>query len=95
MLKGDGLPEQVCIQCAQEINRAFTFRKLCERSDVTLRDCLQNLILQTPVEPELESYFLKKGRLREQNESFNEDTLCKPEVYTNDINNMIDDKGKG
>lgn len=44
VLKGDGLPEQVCIKCAQEMNRAFLFRKLCEKSDATLRHYMQTLL---------------------------------------------------
>lgn len=39
-MEGDGLPSQVCIQCVYYINRAFSFKQLCERSDSTLRQLL-------------------------------------------------------
>lgn len=40
MLENDGLPGQVCLQCVHYINRAFSFKQLCERSDSTLRQLL-------------------------------------------------------
>lgn len=39
MLRGDGLPENICLNCCQQVNTAYLFRKLCERSDATLREC--------------------------------------------------------
>lgn len=39
-MEGDGLPSQVCLQCVYYINRAFSFKQLCERSDSTLRQLL-------------------------------------------------------
>lgn len=39
-MEGDGLPNQVCLQCVYYINRAFSFKQLCERSDSTLRQLL-------------------------------------------------------
>lgn len=40
-MEGDGLPNQVCLQCVHYINRAFSFKQLCERSDATLRQYLE------------------------------------------------------
>ncbi|KAF5291845.1 hypothetical protein FQA39_LY14182 [Lamprigera yunnana] len=37
---GDGLPSSICIQCIHQINRAFTFKQLCEQSDTNLRQYL-------------------------------------------------------
>lgn len=37
------MPEQVCIQCAQELTRAFLFKKRCEKSEATLRLCIGTL----------------------------------------------------
>lgn len=34
------MPNQVCLQCVHYINRAFSFKQLCERSDSTLRQLL-------------------------------------------------------
>ncbi|GLV46532.1 uncharacterized protein CBL_20857 [Carabus blaptoides fortunei] len=39
--ENDGLPSQICIQCLQQVNRSFTFKKLCEKSDAALREFLQ------------------------------------------------------
>lgn len=39
-MEDDGLPNQVCLQCVHYINRAFSFKQLCERSDATLRQYL-------------------------------------------------------
>lgn len=38
--KGDGLPENVCVPCINELDRACAFRKKCEQTDITLRACL-------------------------------------------------------
>lgn len=46
----DGLPSQICIQCAQHINRAYSFRQLCERSENALRELLGRPIQQTFLE---------------------------------------------
>ncbi|KAJ8954977.1 hypothetical protein NQ318_000408 [Aromia moschata] len=46
VLQGDGLPHQICIQCLQSVNKAYTFKQLCEKSDLTLRNYL-NLHLQS------------------------------------------------
>lgn len=44
-MEGDGLPDQICIQCLQNVNKAYSFKQLCEESDITLRNYL--LTLQT------------------------------------------------
>lgn len=41
--KNDGLPENVCIGCLSEINRAFSFKTRSERSENTLRQYLNRL----------------------------------------------------
>lgn len=47
MMAGDGLPNQICTQCLQSVNKAYSFKQLCEKSDVTLRNYLNiNLQLQ-------------------------------------------------
>lgn len=53
VLEGDGLPGQVCVQCADFITQAFSFKQLCERSDTTLRDLLGKTIVHndTHLEP--------------------------------------------
>lgn len=45
VMEGDGLPDQICIQCLQNVNKAYSFKQLCEESDLTLRNYL--LTLQT------------------------------------------------
>ncbi|KAJ8970677.1 hypothetical protein NQ317_012359, partial [Molorchus minor] len=40
IMQGDGLPENICINCSRQTNTAYLFRKLCERSDATLRECI-------------------------------------------------------
>ncbi|KAI4464829.1 finger putative transcription factor family-related [Holotrichia oblita] len=42
--KGDGLPEQICLNCVQEINRIYLFQKLCQRSDFELRQYLHPIV---------------------------------------------------
>lgn len=46
----DGLPNQICMQCVQYINRAYSFRQLCERSENALRELLGRPIQQTFLE---------------------------------------------
>lgn len=42
----DGLPSQICMQCVQHINRAYSFRQLCERSENALRE-----LFGRPIQP--------------------------------------------
>lgn len=37
IIEGDGLPENICLNCVQSLNRMVSFRKQCKRSDETLR----------------------------------------------------------
>lgn len=41
--RGDGYPELMCVQCVLQVSRAFTFKKLCQRSDETLRILFNNI----------------------------------------------------
>lgn len=43
MINGDGLPHQICTQCLQNVNRAYSFKQLCEKSDTTLRQYVNTL----------------------------------------------------
>ncbi|XP_966380.3 zinc finger protein OZF isoform X1 [Tribolium castaneum] len=55
VIKNDGLPDRICDNCIEELRKAFSFRKMCENSDTTLRNCLNNLkpvIVQTSHEIE-------------------------------------------
>jgi hypothetical protein len=40
---GDGLPSQVCQQCAQQVNASYDFKLRCESSDATLRQYLSKM----------------------------------------------------
>lgn len=42
-LKGDGLPESLCISCISELNRAYSFKQKCERSESTLKMYFQQI----------------------------------------------------
>ncbi|XP_019871436.2 zinc finger protein 558 [Aethina tumida] len=46
----DGLPNQICTQCLQSVNKAYTFKQLCEKSDMTLREYLQIRNISLPPE---------------------------------------------
>lgn len=37
MENGDGLPTLLCLQCVHEITRCYSFKQLCEQSDISLR----------------------------------------------------------
>ncbi|KAF5282708.1 hypothetical protein FQR65_LT02705 [Abscondita terminalis] len=45
IMEGDNLPTQVCSQCVDSITRAFSFKQLCERSDLTLRNLFTQPVL--------------------------------------------------
>nr|CAH7728743.1 unnamed protein product [Callosobruchus chinensis] len=47
VMEGDGLPQQICTQCLLSLNKAYTFKHLCEKSDMTLRNYLQTISIQT------------------------------------------------
>lgn len=42
-MEGDGLPDQICTQCLQMVNRAYSFKQLCEKSDATLRQYINDM----------------------------------------------------
>ncbi|KAJ8956839.1 hypothetical protein NQ318_014253 [Aromia moschata] len=37
---GDGLPSLICLQCVHQISRCYSFKQLCEQSDLNLRQYL-------------------------------------------------------
>lgn len=41
-MENDGLPDKVCLQCTHYIIRSFSFKQLCEKSDSTLRQILND-----------------------------------------------------
>lgn len=34
----DGLPGKICVECALQVSKVYSFKKQCERSDATLRE---------------------------------------------------------
>lgn len=42
MQPGDGLPYLICIECEQEIHKAYSFKQQCERNDQMLKNLLLN-----------------------------------------------------
>jgi uncharacterized Zn-finger protein len=43
---GDGLPDQICQQCACQVDTSYKFKLQCESSDATLRQSLINQTIQ-------------------------------------------------
>ncbi|XP_033611459.1 zinc finger protein 2 isoform X2 [Cryptotermes secundus] len=43
---GDGLPDQICQQCAYQVDTTYKFKLQCESSDATLRQSLINQTIQ-------------------------------------------------
>lgn len=43
IVEGDGLPDQICTQCLQTVSKAYSFKQLCEKSDITLRQYIGTL----------------------------------------------------
>ncbi|KAF5308773.1 hypothetical protein FQR65_LT06006 [Abscondita terminalis] len=66
VFRGDGLPEQVCLQCAQEVNRAFLFRRMCEKSDATLRHYVETCLPEPRVD--VKDYLYKDEITRSTNQ---------------------------
>lgn len=48
ILENDGLPSQVCDQCVDYINKTYSFKGICERSDLTLRQILGKIYTESP-----------------------------------------------
>lgn len=46
IMEGDGLPHQICTQCLQMVNRSYTFKQLCEKSDNTLRQLVTSIAIR-------------------------------------------------
>ncbi|CAH1100518.1 unnamed protein product [Psylliodes chrysocephalus] len=42
VVSGDGLPSNLCKGCNEKLKSAYEFRKLCQKSDTTLRDLTQD-----------------------------------------------------
>lgn len=42
---GDGLPDKLCVQCVLQINEAYNFRLICQRSDANLRQVYLDTVL--------------------------------------------------
>lgn len=51
----DGLPSLICFQCVQQVNRSYTFREQCERSDTMLRHWFQPTIAQSEIVEPIQS----------------------------------------
>ncbi|XP_055637877.1 zinc finger protein 729-like [Toxorhynchites rutilus septentrionalis] len=47
----DSLPQQICIECLAALNSTFVFRKLCYRSDTTLREMLKTAAFEPCLVP--------------------------------------------
>lgn len=50
--RNDGLPGQICTRCVSKLHIAFQFKKLCEKSDIQLRNQLKLMSTKVPPEPE-------------------------------------------
>lgn len=44
--KDEGLPEKICYRCSEKANISYVFKKLCESSDITLREISKQFELQ-------------------------------------------------
>lgn len=40
---GDGLPELICSDCVEEVNRAYIFKQQCEKNDAALRESVTKI----------------------------------------------------
>lgn len=73
----------MCLQCVHYINRAFSFKQLCERSDATLRQLLATSVDSTFLElkPVCHNEFIVSdiAITQETNNTVN----------TNEVNNVI------
>ncbi|GBP85638.1 Zinc finger and BTB domain-containing protein 49 [Eumeta japonica] len=47
---GDGLPDQLCLQCVHQISRCHSFKELIERNDVVLREYAQKMAEEAEVQ---------------------------------------------
>lgn len=68
VIEGDGLPYQICIQCLQNINKAYSFKQLCEESDITLRNYL--LTLQTNMINDVKTDLFSTSEVLQQSSLF-------------------------
>lgn len=52
-MEGDGFPNQICSQCLQMVSRAYSFKQLCEKSDLSLRQYINSISFQIDAEQNL------------------------------------------
>ncbi|KXJ78946.1 hypothetical protein RP20_CCG002889 [Aedes albopictus] len=43
--ESDGLPCHICLECLQEVERIVSFRQMCERSDVAIRNLIDKSVI--------------------------------------------------
>lgn len=69
MIEGDGLPGGMCLNCMQELHKVVSFRKLCEKSDATLRLCLATFLQeQNENEQKVQEFVCNSSEKRTENE---------------------------
>ncbi|KAK5643306.1 hypothetical protein RI129_007151 [Pyrocoelia pectoralis] len=89
ILKGDGLPHQLCEQCAEEVNRLFLFRKMCESSDNTLKRYAQPLLPLTT-----NNFYIKDEKneiIVDASENFIDDGGGSDEIWKEEDENQYQD----
>jgi hypothetical protein len=82
IFKDDGLPENICLNCIEELRKAFCFKKMCEKSDTTLRNCIS---IVAPVIVQVDTNFENE----DVKSSFNLDHKLTVEATSWDEQNMV------
>lgn len=77
MTLGDGLPEQICTQCAEKAVQLYLFKSTCEKSDSTLRQQLGKSPFVDPFNKESGLFFL--GNQLDSTQG-SENVVVKPEI---------------
>jgi hypothetical protein len=88
--EGDGLPDQICLNCIQILKQSYTFKQLCEKSEVTLRKTLTENINSHSQDP-LFSY--KKGEFSDKLQFVSEKNIedCNNQENSLDSSDITDD----
>jgi hypothetical protein len=82
IFKDDGLPENICLNCIEELRKAFCFKRMCEKSDTTLRNCIS---IVAPVIVQVDTNFENE----DVKSSFNLDHKLTVEATSWDEQNMV------
>lgn len=67
---GDGLPSSMCLDCVNQLNNAYNFKEQCEKTDISLRDWINNQLTEEPIDEKQNDLLSGTNFLNNDNNEF-------------------------